>query len=51
MSVNVWTCNDKAQMRQLIAAGVTGLISDYPNRVREVLDESTARADQADPVS
>ncbi|MBL1262650.1 glycerophosphodiester phosphodiesterase [Methylomicrobium sp. RS1] len=40
--VNVWTCNDKAQMRQLIAAGVTGLISDYPNRVREVLDETAA---------
>jgi glycerophosphoryl diester phosphodiesterase len=51
MSVNVWTCNDKAQMRQLIAAGVTGLISDYPNRVREVLDESTAITDQADSVS
>lgn len=51
MSINVWTCNDKAQMRQLIAAGVTGLISDYPNRVREVLDEFIAKTDQADPVS
>lgn len=35
--VNVWTCNDKDQMRQLIAAGVTGLITDFPNRVRDVL--------------
>jgi glycerophosphoryl diester phosphodiesterase len=35
--VNVWTCNDKNQMRQLIEAGVTGLISDFPNRVRDVL--------------
>jgi glycerophosphoryl diester phosphodiesterase len=35
--VNVWTCNDKAEMRQLIAAGVTGLITDFPNRVRDVL--------------
>ena len=35
--VNVWTCNDPNQMRQLIAAGVTGLISDFPNRVRDVL--------------
>jgi glycerophosphoryl diester phosphodiesterase len=51
VSVNVWTCNDKPHMRQLIAAGVTGLISDYPNRVREVLDESTAITDQADSVS
>ncbi len=36
--VNVWTCNDRDEMRQLIAAGVTGLISDFPNRVREVLE-------------
>ncbi|MEC4749484.1 glycerophosphodiester phosphodiesterase family protein [Methylomicrobium sp. Wu6] len=43
--VNVWTCNDKDEMRQLIAAGVTGLISDYPNRVREVLDELGAMID------
>jgi glycerophosphoryl diester phosphodiesterase len=37
--VNVWTCNNKIEMGQLIAAGVTGLISDYPNRVREVIEE------------
>jgi glycerophosphoryl diester phosphodiesterase len=37
--VNVWTCNNKGDMRQLIAAGVTGLISDFPNRVRDVLLE------------
>ncbi|MGR9086809.1 MAG: glycerophosphodiester phosphodiesterase [Gammaproteobacteria bacterium] len=35
--VNVWTCNDKSAMNQLLAAGVTGLISDYPNRVRDVV--------------
>lgn len=34
--VNVWTCNDKCQMRELITAGVTGLITDFPNRVRDV---------------
>ncbi|WP_020160221.1 glycerophosphodiester phosphodiesterase [Methylobacter marinus] len=39
-AVNVWTCNDKDQMRQLIAADVTGVISDFPNRVRAVLLES-----------
>jgi glycerophosphoryl diester phosphodiesterase len=38
--VNVWTCNNKDDMRQLIAAGVTGLISDFPNRVRDVLLEA-----------
>jgi len=41
--VNVWTCNDKDQMRQLIAAGVTGLITDFPNRVRDALAESHAK--------
>jgi glycerophosphoryl diester phosphodiesterase len=35
--VNVWTCNNKNDMRQLVAAGVSGLISDFPNRVRDVL--------------
>ena len=35
--VNVWTCNNKDDMRQLIAAGISGLISDFPNRVRDVL--------------
>lgn len=38
--VNAWTCNDKDDMRRLIAAGVTGLISDFPNRVRDVLTEN-----------
>ena len=38
-AVNAWTCNDKMEMRQLIAAGITGIISDYPNRVRDVLAE------------
>jgi glycerophosphoryl diester phosphodiesterase len=37
--VIVWTCNDKDEMRQLIAAGVTGLFSDFPNRVLDVLEE------------
>ena len=36
--VNVWTCNDPARMRQLIAAGVTGIITDYPDRLRAVCD-------------
>jgi len=37
--VNVWTCNNRNEMRQLVAAGVTGLISDFPNRVRDILEE------------
>ncbi len=42
-AVNVWTCNDKDEMRQLISAGVSGIISDYPNRVRDVLSEESSK--------
>lgn len=34
--VNVWTCNDPKQMEMLMNAGVTGIFTDYPNRVRDV---------------
>lgn len=37
--VNVWTCNNITEMRKLLGAGVTGLISDYPNRVNDALAE------------
>jgi glycerophosphoryl diester phosphodiesterase len=37
--VMVWTCNDPNQIRRLIGAGVSGIISDYPNRVRRILDD------------
>jgi glycerophosphoryl diester phosphodiesterase len=32
-----WTVNEKADMAKLIDAGVDGLISDYPDRLREVV--------------
>lgn len=35
LDVNIWTCNDPEEMGFLLSAGATGLISDYPNRVRE----------------
>lgn len=37
LGVNVWTVNDPRQMRALIKAGVTGIFTDYPNRLREIL--------------
>ncbi len=37
LEVHVWTVNEEAQMRELIAAGVDGLISDYPARLLRVL--------------
>jgi glycerophosphoryl diester phosphodiesterase len=35
--VNVWTENDPARMQKLIEAGVTGVFTDYPNRLRALL--------------
>jgi glycerophosphoryl diester phosphodiesterase len=35
--INIWTCNDPEELRQLLAVGITGLVSDYPNRVREII--------------
>jgi glycerophosphoryl diester phosphodiesterase len=32
--VHVWTVNDPAQIRALAAAGVDGIVTDFPNRVR-----------------
>lgn len=34
-----WTVNDADTMRELVAAGVDGLITDYPTRLREVLQQ------------
>ena len=34
-----WTVNDKSRMRTLLSWGVDGIITDYPDRLREVLDE------------
>jgi glycerophosphoryl diester phosphodiesterase len=37
LQVNVWTVNDPGRMRELIAMGVDGIITDYPDRLRRVL--------------
>jgi glycerophosphoryl diester phosphodiesterase len=34
IEVNVWTVNDEAEMKALIQAGVTGLITDFPQRLK-----------------
>lgn len=34
-----WTVNDKKEMKRLISIGVNGIISDYPNRLIEVVEE------------
>ncbi|MFZ1240947.1 MAG: glycerophosphodiester phosphodiesterase family protein, partial [Anaerolineae bacterium] len=34
--VNVWTVNEEADMRRLLALGVTSIITDVPDRLRRV---------------
>ncbi len=38
--VNVWTTNEPADMRRMIALGVDAIMTDYPDRLRQVLDET-----------
>ena len=35
-----WTVNETEDMRSLIALGVDGLITDYPNRLREMMHQA-----------
>jgi glycerophosphoryl diester phosphodiesterase len=37
LQVAVWTVNEASRMRELIAMGVDGIITDYPDRLRKVL--------------
>lgn len=39
LQVIPWTVNDKTQMERIIDWGVDGIITDYPNRLREVMAE------------
>ena len=32
-----WTVNERADMERLIALGVDGIITDYPDRLRAVM--------------
>ncbi len=52
IDVQVWTVNDPEQMHRILDAGVHGIITDYPDRVVEVLAEREAErgfARGADP--
>ncbi len=40
MAVHAWTINEPDEMRRLLALGVDGIITDYPERLVEVLQNS-----------
>jgi len=37
--VQIWTVNDEGEMHHYLAMGVDGIITDFPGRLRKVLDE------------
>ena len=41
--VNVWTIDDPDEMRNLVALGVGGVMTDRPDLLRQVLDEAATR--------
>ena len=36
--VNVWTVNESANLKKYHEMGVDGIITDYPHRLKEVLE-------------
>ncbi len=43
MRVVPWTVNETGRMRELIAMSVDGLITDYPDRLRALIEESAVQ--------
>lgn len=44
--VHVWTVNDPATMRHLISIGVDGIITDYPDRLLQLLNRLPSEENQ-----
>jgi glycerophosphoryl diester phosphodiesterase len=51
LKVLAWTVNDPADMARLIDAGVDGIITDYPDRLRTVVEAKGQAVPAATPVS
>ncbi|SLN44135.1 glycerophosphodiester phosphodiesterase [Oceanibacterium hippocampi] len=50
LEVVVWTVNDPLDMTLLIERGVDGIITDYPDRLREVMEKRGLPLPEATPV-
>ncbi len=48
--VKVWTVNDEVRMEALVDMGVDGIITDYPDRLRRVLEERGMKVPTPTPV-
>jgi glycerophosphoryl diester phosphodiesterase len=51
LEVKVWTVNDMDRMESLIDMGVDGIITDYPDRLRQVLKKLNMELPEQTPVS
>lgn len=41
--IYIWTVNDEKRMKQYLDMGVSGLITDYPDKARELVDDYLQR--------
>lgn len=48
LGVSVWTVNNRVSMRRVCACGVDAIMTNFPDRLREVLDARAAQPDAAD---
>jgi len=48
--VKVWTVNEEVRMEALVDMGVDGIITDYPDRLRRVLEERGMKVPTPTPV-
>ena len=48
--VTVWTVNEKVRMEALVDMGVDGIITDYPDRLRRVLEARGMKVPTPTPV-
>jgi glycerophosphoryl diester phosphodiesterase len=42
LQVVTWTANTLADMRAMMAAGVDGIMTDFPDRLRALIEDSVA---------